>query len=76
MEKVHLALETVGLTAEKTKLEQDCREGATELKTMDVSDRHSYFRRFRPSRGRTDQIQDCHINIHPAGEDHSYISYL
>lgn len=36
MEKVHLALETVGLTAEKTKLENDCREGASELKTMDV----------------------------------------
>ncbi|XP_076015393.1 structural maintenance of chromosomes protein 5 [Genypterus blacodes] len=35
MEKVHLALETVGLTAEKAKLEQDCREGAAELKTMD-----------------------------------------
>ncbi|XP_045912329.1 structural maintenance of chromosomes protein 5 [Micropterus dolomieu] len=35
MEKVHLALETVGLTAEKTKLENDCREGASELKTTD-----------------------------------------
>ncbi|KAF7655218.1 hypothetical protein LDENG_00059390, partial [Lucifuga dentata] len=35
MEKVYLALETVGLTAEKTKLEHDCREGATELKTVD-----------------------------------------
>lgn len=37
IEKVYLALETVGLTAEKTKLENDCREGATELKTTDVS---------------------------------------
>uniref|UniRef100_A0A8C4H0B5 Structural maintenance of chromosomes protein 5 n=1 Tax=Dicentrarchus labrax TaxID=13489 RepID=A0A8C4H0B5_DICLA len=36
MEKVYLALETVGLTAEKTKLENDCREGASELKTTDV----------------------------------------
>lgn len=36
MEKVHLALETVGLTAEKTKLENDYREGTSELKTMDV----------------------------------------
>ncbi|XP_037540129.1 structural maintenance of chromosomes protein 5 [Nematolebias whitei] len=35
MEKVYLALETVGLTAEKTKLENDCREGASELKMMD-----------------------------------------
>ncbi|XP_070695461.1 structural maintenance of chromosomes protein 5 [Pempheris klunzingeri] len=35
MEKVYLALETVGLTAEKTKLENDCREGASELKTTD-----------------------------------------
>ncbi|XP_071374248.1 structural maintenance of chromosomes protein 5 [Centroberyx affinis] len=35
MEKVYLALETVGLTAEKTKLENDCREGAVELKTLD-----------------------------------------
>lgn len=37
MEKVYLALETVGLTAEKTKLENDCREGASELKITDVS---------------------------------------
>lgn len=36
MEKVHLALETVGLTAEKTKLEHDCREGASELKSLEV----------------------------------------
>uniref|UniRef100_A0AAX7U7X8 Structural maintenance of chromosomes protein 5 n=1 Tax=Astatotilapia calliptera TaxID=8154 RepID=A0AAX7U7X8_ASTCA len=35
MEKVHLALETVGLTAEKNKLENDCREGASELRTTD-----------------------------------------
>uniref|UniRef100_A0A673CXJ5 Structural maintenance of chromosomes protein 5 n=1 Tax=Sphaeramia orbicularis TaxID=375764 RepID=A0A673CXJ5_9TELE len=35
MEKVYLALETVGLTAEKTKLENDCREGASELKATD-----------------------------------------
>ncbi|XP_051807111.1 structural maintenance of chromosomes protein 5 [Acanthochromis polyacanthus] len=35
MEKVYLALETVGLTAEKTKLENDCRERASELKTTD-----------------------------------------
>uniref|UniRef100_A0A7N6BZZ1 Structural maintenance of chromosomes protein 5 n=1 Tax=Anabas testudineus TaxID=64144 RepID=A0A7N6BZZ1_ANATE len=35
MEKVYLALETVGLTAEKTKLENDCREGASELKITD-----------------------------------------
>ncbi|KAF1390559.1 hypothetical protein PFLUV_G00059300 [Perca fluviatilis] len=35
MEKVYLALETVGLMAEKTKLENDCREGASELKTID-----------------------------------------
>uniref|UniRef100_A0A671YR85 Structural maintenance of chromosomes protein 5 n=1 Tax=Sparus aurata TaxID=8175 RepID=A0A671YR85_SPAAU len=36
MEKVYLALETVGLTAEKTKLENDCKEGASELRTTDV----------------------------------------
>uniref|UniRef100_A0A669F121 Structural maintenance of chromosomes protein 5 n=1 Tax=Oreochromis niloticus TaxID=8128 RepID=A0A669F121_ORENI len=35
MEKVHLALETVGLTAEKNKLENDCREGASDLRTTD-----------------------------------------
>ncbi|XP_040913547.1 structural maintenance of chromosomes protein 5 [Toxotes jaculatrix] len=35
MEKVYLALETVGLTAEKTKLENDCRAGASELKATD-----------------------------------------
>uniref|UniRef100_A0A8C2ZU04 Structural maintenance of chromosomes protein 5 n=1 Tax=Cyclopterus lumpus TaxID=8103 RepID=A0A8C2ZU04_CYCLU len=36
MEKVYLALETVGLMAEKAKLENDCRDGATELKTTEV----------------------------------------
>ncbi|XP_040009669.1 structural maintenance of chromosomes protein 5 [Xiphias gladius] len=35
MEKVYLALETVGLTAEKIKLENDCREGASVLKATD-----------------------------------------
>lgn len=37
MEKVYLALEMVVLTAERTKLENDCREGAHELKSADVS---------------------------------------
>ncbi|XP_056278699.1 structural maintenance of chromosomes protein 5 [Pseudoliparis swirei] len=32
MEKVYLALETVGLMAEKAKLEIDCRDGVSELK--------------------------------------------
>uniref|UniRef100_A0A7N8Y246 Structural maintenance of chromosomes protein 5 n=1 Tax=Mastacembelus armatus TaxID=205130 RepID=A0A7N8Y246_9TELE len=35
MEKVYLALETVALTAERAKLENDCREGASELKIVD-----------------------------------------
>ncbi|XP_031701422.1 structural maintenance of chromosomes protein 5 [Anarrhichthys ocellatus] len=35
MEKVYLALETVGLMAEKSKLENDCRDGASELKTTE-----------------------------------------
>ncbi|XP_047426847.1 structural maintenance of chromosomes protein 5 [Mugil cephalus] len=35
MEKVYLGLETAGLTAEKAKLENDCREGASELKVTD-----------------------------------------
>ncbi|KAF3696821.1 Structural maintenance of chromosomes protein 5 [Channa argus] len=35
MDKVYLALEMAGLTAEKTKLEHDCREGASELKSTD-----------------------------------------
>ncbi|XP_028309917.1 structural maintenance of chromosomes protein 5 [Gouania willdenowi] len=33
MEKIYLALETVGLSAEKTKLENNCRESISELKT-------------------------------------------
>lgn len=37
MEKVYLALKTVELTAEKTKLENDFREGASLLRGMDVS---------------------------------------
>lgn len=37
MDKVNLALETVGLTAEKTNLENEFREGASELKTVEVS---------------------------------------
>uniref|UniRef100_A0A8C7ZIK7 Structural maintenance of chromosomes protein 5 n=1 Tax=Oryzias sinensis TaxID=183150 RepID=A0A8C7ZIK7_9TELE len=37
MEKVHLALETLGLMAEKSKLENDCRGSATELKAIDVN---------------------------------------
>lgn len=37
MEKVHLALEMAGLTAEKNKLENDCRDSASEFKTMEVS---------------------------------------
>jgi len=41
MDKVYLALETVALTAEKNKLENDCREGASELKTMDVRISHT-----------------------------------
>ncbi|XP_076596098.1 structural maintenance of chromosomes protein 5 [Chaetodon auriga] len=35
MEKVYLALEMAGLTAEKTKLENDCREGSSVLKATD-----------------------------------------
>ncbi|XP_012726060.2 structural maintenance of chromosomes protein 5 [Fundulus heteroclitus] len=35
MEKVHLALEMAGLTAEKTKLENDCRESVSEFKTTE-----------------------------------------
>lgn len=37
MEKVHLAFETLGLMAEKSKLENDCRGSATELKAIDVN---------------------------------------
>lgn len=36
MEKVDLALKMVELTAEKTKLENDLREGAALLRSMDV----------------------------------------
>lgn len=36
MEKVYLALDMVGLSAEKTKLEKDFREGASQLKLMEV----------------------------------------
>lgn len=36
MEKVYLSLEMVGLSAEKTKLEHDFREGASLLRSMDV----------------------------------------
>uniref|UniRef100_A0A8C5HES4 Structural maintenance of chromosomes protein 5 n=1 Tax=Gouania willdenowi TaxID=441366 RepID=A0A8C5HES4_GOUWI len=36
MEKIYLALETVGLSAEKTKLENNCRESISELKTNEV----------------------------------------
>lgn len=36
MEKVYLALKMVELTAEKTKLENDCREGASQIRIMDV----------------------------------------
>lgn len=36
MEKVYLALKMVELAAEKTKLESDCREGASLLRAMDV----------------------------------------
>ena len=42
MEKVYLALETVALTAEKTKLENDCKEGASELRTTDVGVSHTF----------------------------------
>ncbi|XP_054626481.1 structural maintenance of chromosomes protein 5 isoform X1 [Dunckerocampus dactyliophorus] len=35
MEKVYLALGSVGLLAEKTKLEKDCREGASGLRSTD-----------------------------------------
>uniref|UniRef100_A0A8C7TQI5 Structural maintenance of chromosomes protein 5 n=1 Tax=Oncorhynchus mykiss TaxID=8022 RepID=A0A8C7TQI5_ONCMY len=35
MEKVYMALETVGMTAEKTKLETDCREGSAELRILE-----------------------------------------
>ncbi|KAM9855821.1 structural maintenance of chromosomes protein 5 [Aulostomus maculatus] len=47
MEKVHLALEMVGLTAEKTKLDSDCREGASELKSADQRCSHLDQRRIQ-----------------------------
>lgn len=34
-----MALETVGMTAEKTKLETDCREGSAELRVLEVRSR-------------------------------------
>uniref|UniRef100_A0A8C8F0V2 Structural maintenance of chromosomes protein 5 n=1 Tax=Oncorhynchus tshawytscha TaxID=74940 RepID=A0A8C8F0V2_ONCTS len=37
MEKVYMALETVGMTAEKTKLETDCKEGSAELRVLEVT---------------------------------------
>lgn len=37
MEKVYLALDSVGLMGEKNKLENDCRHGASELKITEVS---------------------------------------
>lgn len=42
MDKVYLALEMVGQTAEKSKLEHDCREGASELKAMEVRITHTH----------------------------------
>lgn len=36
MEKVYLALDTAGLSAEKTKLESDYREGSAELRSAEV----------------------------------------
>nr|XP_019945077.1 PREDICTED: structural maintenance of chromosomes protein 5 [Paralichthys olivaceus] len=35
IQKVYLALDTVGLTEEKAKLENDCRAGVSELKSLD-----------------------------------------
>jgi len=37
MEKVYLALQSAGLSAEKTKLETDCRDSSSELKRAEVS---------------------------------------
>lgn len=42
MEKVNLALDTAGLSAEKTKLESDCREGSTELRRAEVRGHTDY----------------------------------
>ncbi len=36
MEKVYLALQSAGLSAEKTKLETDCRDSSAELKRAEV----------------------------------------
>lgn len=41
MEKVYLALEMVGLTAEKAKLENDFREGVHDLKSLEVRVSHT-----------------------------------
>uniref|UniRef100_A0AAQ4QR56 Structural maintenance of chromosomes protein 5 n=1 Tax=Gasterosteus aculeatus aculeatus TaxID=481459 RepID=A0AAQ4QR56_GASAC len=41
MEKVYLALDSVGLMGEKNKLENDCRHGASELKITEVSQKCS-----------------------------------
>lgn len=42
MEKVYLALDTAGLSAEKTKLESDCREGSAELRRAEVRGHTDY----------------------------------
>ncbi|CDQ80360.1 unnamed protein product [Oncorhynchus mykiss] len=42
MEKVCMALETVGMTAEKTKLETDCKEGSAELRVLEVTRAHTH----------------------------------
>lgn len=36
-----MALETLGMTAEKTKLETDCREGFAELRVLEVIHAHT-----------------------------------
>jgi hypothetical protein len=36
-----MALETVGMTAEKTKLETDCKEGSAELRVLEVTRAHT-----------------------------------
>ncbi len=36
MDKVYLALQSAGLSAEKTKLETDCRDSSAELKRAEV----------------------------------------
>lgn len=42
MDKVLLTLETLGLTAEKTHLETECREGHVELQHEEVGFRLGY----------------------------------